>query len=147
MEIGHVAILGKDLQRQSISKPCYPEFHNKSIIVKSNWVTWPSFAQFVCFLREVCLLFNFWTMKNIIVNFVIQKLKSKHIPLIYKLSNAKSCDPEFIIFVWNQKMRTLESGSIPSCNYWYVLVSYKEKLPFLSCFIVSMLNSFKYKFM
>ena len=46
-----------------------------------------SFAQFVHFLREVCLLFNFWMMKltnmffDIIVNFNIQKLKSKHTTL------------------------------------------------------------------
>ena len=42
-----------------------------------------SFSQFVYFLREVCLLFNFWMKKftimfffDIIVNFVTQKLKS-----------------------------------------------------------------------
>ena len=43
---------------------------------------------YIYFLMEVCSLFNFWMIKftimskeNIIVNFVIQKLKSKHTPL------------------------------------------------------------------
>ena len=33
------------------------------------WVTWLSFAQFVYFLREVCLLFNFWMIKFTIMFF------------------------------------------------------------------------------
>ena len=28
-----------------------------------SWVTWLSLSQFVYFLREVCLLFNFWMIK------------------------------------------------------------------------------------
>ena len=41
------------------------EVHSKS------WVTWLSFAQFVYFLREVCLLFNFWMIKFTIMWFFL----------------------------------------------------------------------------
>ena len=44
-----------------------------------------SFAQFVYFLRKECLFFNFWMIKftimfcfDIVVNFIIQKLKKTH---------------------------------------------------------------------
>ena len=55
--------------------------------------------------------FKIMSRKNIIVNFIIQKLKNKHISLkkIYKLSNAKSCDSEFRIFFLNHKFWALES--------------------------------------
>ena len=56
-----------------------------------------SFAQFVYFLRKVCLFFNFIIQKlndeihnyvlfDIIVNFIIQKLKNKH-TLLKKYTN------------------------------------------------------------
>ena len=34
------------------------------------WVTWLSFAQFVYFLRKMCLLFNFWMIKFTFVVFL-----------------------------------------------------------------------------
>ena len=33
------------------------------------WVTWPRIAQFVYFLREMCLFFNFWMIKFTIMCF------------------------------------------------------------------------------
>ena len=53
-------------------------FSARSLKTREKYV---SFAQFVYFLREVCLLFNF----------IIQKLKSKHTSLKkrYKLSKTK----------------------------------------------------------
>ena len=47
--------------------------------------------------------------KNIIVNFIIQKLKSKHTSLkkIYKLSKTKSCDSGFRIYLLTHKLWAL----------------------------------------
>ena len=61
-----------------VFSPLVPSKPEKNIAV--------SFAWFVYSLRKVCLLFNFWMVKftimsekqTIIVNFIIQKLKSKH---------------------------------------------------------------------
>ena len=67
-------------------------FSSRSLKTREKCI---SFAQFVYFLREVCLLFHFWMIKfaimffwhdyefhhSNIVNFVIQKLKSKHTSL------------------------------------------------------------------
>ena len=47
-------------------------FSSRSLKMREKCI---SFAQFVYFLRKVCLLFD------IIVNFIIQNLKSKHISL------------------------------------------------------------------
>ena len=56
-----------------------------------------SYAQFVYFLREVCLFFKFLSDKiynyvlfDIIVNFIIQKLKNKHI-FLKKYTNWAKC--------------------------------------------------------
>ena len=52
-----------------------------------SWVTWLSFAQFGNFLRKLCLFFYFSTdLFDIIVNFIIQKLKNKH-TFLKKLPN------------------------------------------------------------
>ena len=55
-----------------------------SPLVPSKREKYISFAQIVYFLREQCLLFNFWMIrstimskKDMIVNFIIPKLKSK----------------------------------------------------------------------
>ena len=39
------------------------------------WVTWPRIAQFVYFLREMCLFFNFWMIKFTIMFFYIHAWK------------------------------------------------------------------------
>ena len=48
-----------------------------------------SFAQFVYFLRKVSSFFNFQTKQNILVNFIIQKLKKKISSKSILLSKAK----------------------------------------------------------
>ena len=60
-------------------------FSTRSLKMREKYI---SFAQFVYCLREVRLLFNFRIIKftvmgffDIIVNFIIQKLKSKHTSL------------------------------------------------------------------
>ena len=72
-------------------------------------------VSFLCFhfLREVCLLFNFWMMKvpngffDIIVNFIIQKLKSKHTSLKkYTNWNKLSCLSLYIFLsFWGNERR------------------------------------------
>ena len=49
--------------------------------------------------------------KTTIVNFIIQKLKNKHISIknIYRLSNPRSCDSEFRILISVQKMCPLKA--------------------------------------
>ena len=44
----------------------------KLVVQEENskfWVTWPRIAQFVYFLREMCLFFNFWMIKFTIMFF------------------------------------------------------------------------------
>ena len=47
----------------------YMHFSGQEVNSKS-WVTWLSFAHFVYFLREMCLLFNFWMIKFTIMCFL-----------------------------------------------------------------------------
>ena len=60
-------------------------FFSRSLKTREKYI---SFTQFVYFFGEVCLLFNLlmtkftiMSKKNIIVNFIIQKLTSKHTSL------------------------------------------------------------------
>ena len=61
-------------------------------------------AQFIYFLREVCLVFISWitinnyVKKHIIVNFVVQKLKSKHNSLKNIQNWAKITEHYYIFF-------------------------------------------------
>ena len=83
-------------------------FSSRSLKTREKCI---SFAQFVYFLREVCLLFNFWMIKFTIMFFfdihhawnfstkVLYMSKKTHFPQkIYKLSKTKSCDSGFRIY-------------------------------------------------
>ena len=64
----------KDIKMQNI----WVFFSSRSLKTREKYT---SFAQFVYFLRDICLLF--------IVNFIIQKLKSKHTSLKKCTNGAK----------------------------------------------------------
>ena len=56
---------------------CLVFFSSHSLKTRKKYI---SFAQFVYFLREVCLLRNFWMIFDIIVNLIIQNWKVNALP-------------------------------------------------------------------
>ena len=79
--VGNVLVTTRDIKATEIILEEHPAalgykiyffFSSHSLKTREKCI---SFAQFVYFLRKVCLLFD------IIVNFIIQNLKSKHISL------------------------------------------------------------------
>jgi hypothetical protein len=87
----------------------------KLVVQEENskfWVPWPRIAQFVYFLKEVCVFdmymtlvekFHVWmSKKNIIMKLSFKNWK-KFPQKIYKLTNSRSWDSEFRIFFLNHK--------------------------------------------
>ena len=113
-------------------------FSSRSLKKREKYI---SFAQFVYFLREVCLLFSFWMIKftimffdgqlcffdgqlcffDIIVNFIIQKLKSKHTSLKKYANWAKLI--YFSRFEGTRGENPLNISNLDELS-WYAYVNY-----------------------
>ena len=86
-------IVGREAESFSMVRNICFSFSSRSLKLREKWI---SFAQFVYFLREMCLLFNT----------IIQKLKSKHTSL-KKYTNWELTEQNWYIFLsfWGNERR------------------------------------------